>query len=110
MGKAVLARPGEPLQVVDFVDELEFYYEHLGCDLVDIVRAGDYLLIVDDEGLLVGDPQPNDAASILYGHPIFGAALIVKEGHDESGVAYCEELTSEDIHKLIQKFIRLVTR
>lgn len=110
MGKAVLAKPGEPLQIIDFVDELEFFYEHLGCDLIDIVRADEYLLIVDDEGLLVGDPQPNEAASILYGNPIFGSALIVKEGYTEIGEAICEGLTSDDIRKLIQKFLSLVRR
>lgn len=110
MGKAILAKPGEPLQVIDFVDELEFYYEHLGCDLIDIVRGGDYLIIVDDEGLFVRDPQLNEAASVLYGSPLFGAALIVKEGYSETGEAICEGLTSEDIHKFIVDFMKLIRR
>lgn len=110
MGKAILAIPGEPLRAIEFVDDLEFYYEHLGCDLIDIVRGGDYLIIVDDEGLLVGEPQLNEAASVLYGSPLFGAALIVKEGYTEIGEAFCEGLSDEDIHNFIVDFMKLVRR
>ena len=110
MKKAILAKPNNPLEVIDFIDELEYYYKHIECRCIDIVYVGDYLLIVDDEGLLTDDPQINVIASILYGHPICGNVLIVKEGYNEDGEPTCEGLTDEEIEKFHESFMRLIKK
>lgn len=110
MKKAILAKPGERLELIDFVDDLQYFYKHIGCRCIDIVYVKDYLLIVDDEGLLVDDPQVNIVASILYGHPICGNALIVKEGYNEEGEPTCEGLTDEDVEKFQASFMELIKK
>ena len=110
MKKAILAKPHQRLEVIDFVDDLEFYYKHIECRCIDIVRVKDYLLIVDDEGLLVDDPQVNTVPSVLYGYPICGNALIVKEGYNEDGEPVCEGLTDEEIGEFYESFMKLIKR
>ena len=108
MKKAILAKPGEKLEVIDFVDDLQYFYKYIECRCIDIVYVKDYLLIVDDEGLLVDDPQVNVVASIMYGHPICGNVLIVKEGYNEEGEPTCEGLTNEEIGKFNERFMKLI--
>lgn len=110
MKKAILAKPGERLEVIDFVDDLQFYYKHIECRCIDIVYVKDYLLIVDDEGLLVDDPQVNVVASIMYGHPICGNVLIVKEGYTDEGEPTCEGLTDEEVGEFHESFMRLIKK
>lgn len=45
-----------------------------GCEMVDIVRTGDGILVVDDEGIAKGLPR-NERASSMYGGHIAGDAL-----------------------------------
>lgn len=102
--KALLIKPNaEGIETLDFPKDnhLDFYYKHLDCDLIDIVKPyglneGDfpnYDLIIDDEGMLKAEPQVNTIASLLYGviehgQPIFGRAMLVKhEGAENVGMS-----------------------
>ena len=67
-------------------------------------------MIVDDGGLLVDDPQVNTVASILYGHPICGNVLIVKEGYTDESEPTCEGLTDEEIGEFHESFMRLIEK
>ena len=47
MKKAILAKPSERLELIDFVDDLQYFYKYVECRCIDIVYVKDYLLIVD---------------------------------------------------------------
>ena len=78
--------------IVEKKPGLQFYYDAIGCDTIDIVPAYamqgkvdgiSFCLVVDDEGLLVGK-QINAPASILYGarehgQPLVGNVLVCKD-------------------------------
>lgn len=66
--------------------DLDFFYEEIGTHSIEIVRFGHIgqCLIVDECGRLRESPQTNPIASLLAGQPIFGNALIAKEG-DRNG-------------------------
>lgn len=68
---------------------LNFCCEKIGCDLVEIVRPvglpSPFLMVVDEEGLLMRDPKPNFMASVLYGKMIVGSAVILKEVFTSEG-------------------------
>lgn len=81
-------------------DFLKQAYKYIGCTCIDIVSIGhDIDMIVDDEGLMKTDPQPNWLATALrtvyWAHsngeilvpvqypPICGVALLV--AHDAEG-------------------------
>lgn len=116
MQKALLIKTGgNGVETLDFPKDnhLDFYYKHLDCDLVDIVRPHgldakefpNFDLIVDDEGMLKDEPEVNTIASLLYGvvkhgQPIFGKAMLVKhEGAENVG------MTEEEIESVIQAIV-----
>lgn len=80
---------------------LKDFYKHIGCDLVQVVapyglqRLGllpeNFIMVVDEEGLLKDKPKLNMFASTFYGSPIYGNAMIVKENEEDF-----EALTEED--------------
>ena len=107
--KALLVHPAGMVEEVIFPkeDKLEWYYQQLSCDCIDIVRPygleavanmydlksllGKFSLVVDDESLLKPKPEVNPIASILYGcddhgQPLFGKVLIVKDEETEDGI------------------------
>ena len=63
---------------------LEFYYEQIGCKTIEIVRISknrtNKVFIVDEEGLLKENPEINAIASLIVKQPIYGNALLAKEG------------------------------
>lgn len=90
------------VKIIDFDtkgDNLSFYYKHLDCETIDIVRAyalTDYpllenvSLIVDDEGLYNGSTV-NILGSLLYGvlehqQPLVGNVLVCKDVHTPDGI------------------------
>jgi hypothetical protein len=87
---------GDKPQIVEFKareEGLDFYYKLLGCDTIDIVRTIDekLSLVVDDEGLLKENPQPNIPASLMYGwlehgQPLVGNALLCEREYTDEGV------------------------
>lgn len=62
---------------------LDFYYEQVGCQSIEIVRISrtraKHVLVVDEEGLLKENPQLNAIASLLAMQPIYGNALLAKD-------------------------------
>lgn len=73
---------------------LDQAYEMIDCRLIDVVYASGlkepYVMVVDDEGLLVNEPRMNVIGSILYGirehgQPIVGNAIIMKDVMTEDG-------------------------
>lgn len=111
-------------------DNLSFFYKHIGCDTVDIVRAygineipmlKDICLVVDDEGLCKGEPKINILGSLLYGlleheQPLVGNVLVCKDVHTEDGIE-TGGLTDLDIalidlslKKLVKKYNDEVAR
>jgi len=67
----------EIIERPDEQDKLDFWYEHIGCSCIDIVDCvnNKYCLVVDDGGWLVGEPQVNSYASLMYGFLKHGQAL-----------------------------------
>ena len=122
MKKTILLKPFKEFEVIDFKDDLHYYYEKIQCECIDIVQphimnhldkkfqSKQFCLIVDDEGLLVENPQLNLYASTVYGNTIFGNALVCKELHTEDGI-YTVGLNDDDIEvffKAIQDAIEKV--
>lgn len=69
----------------DIRTQLDQLYELIGCRTIEIVRLpGDAALIVDEEGAINGSMM-NRIASLLYGHPIFGTALLCSIIHTNDG-------------------------
>ena len=97
----------------NFRPDLDFYYNAIGCDTVDIVSAYAFSdidglenvqLIVDDNGLMTDSPQVNILASLLYGcrkhgQPIVGNAIVAGFDPDTSETV---PLTDEQIQHIIQ--------
>lgn len=91
---------------------LKDFYENIGCNLVQVVmpyglqRIGllgeNYIMVVDEEGLLKDEPKLNVFASTFYGSPIYGNAMIVKENEEDF-----EALTEED-HREIRVAIAIL--
>ena len=72
MEKYILLDTENNFEVIERPDEqrkLDFWYEHIGCQCIDIVDCvnNKYCLVVDDGGWLVGEPQVNSYASLMYG-------------------------------------------
>lgn len=97
MKTALLITTNEEFQEIEFFNELEYYYEHIGCDMIQIVipyalqeasgKCEDLIMIVDEEGLLKADPKLNIYASAFYGSPVYGNVMIVKDaGEDFDGM------------------------
>lgn len=55
--------------------ELQELYALIGCDLIQVVNAGERILIVDEEGMLTGRPI-NATASLLAQQPIVGDVVL----------------------------------
>lgn len=80
---------------------LRALYHHLQCRAVDVIRLTDSIdLWVDDEAMLVSEPQVNTVLTnitIAFGHyfqPIHGAGLFLS-GNDKTGAT--ETLTPEQV-------------
>lgn len=108
--KAVVFKANGLAMVVDFPegeDKLHWYYDTIGCRCIDIVKPygleqvakmydlkaylDKFSMVVDDEGLLVDEPQVNVVASLLYGaddhgQVLCGDVLIVKDEETEEGI------------------------
>ena len=124
MKKAILLKSNLSVELVDFVeDSLEFYYKHIECNLIDIVRPYNleslgyefkkhkFILIVDDEGLLKNNFKINLHASLAYGDGLAGHVLVCKEEYTDNGIITVG-LTEEDVDifnkgmsKLVDKLI-----
>ena len=80
---------------------LNSLYHYLDCRAVDVIRLTDSIdLWVDDEAMLVSEPQVNTVLTnitIAFGHyfqPIHGAGLFLS-GNDKTGAT--ETLTPEQV-------------
>lgn len=75
---------------------LEMMYEHIKCRLVAkvTVPVGDdhFDLWLDDEGLLVNDPQLNLRATVFAGQDIYGTVLLMR-----SSGQHIATLTPDDV-------------
>lgn len=90
---AELLTKGKELQVKEIQPKdaergftLEECYEHIGCDLVEVVNLNDgRIIILDEEGLLKADPVINFIATGLASHaykqffPIVGNCILCKD-------------------------------
>lgn len=106
--KSMMIHPNGFTEILDFPegDKLSWYYEKIGCDLIDVVEPyalahiadvygleslrGKFCLIVDDEGLLKEKPEINLIASLLYGadhhgQALFGNVIVAKNDYTEEG-------------------------
>lgn len=109
----------------DVKERLEYYYEKLECDTVDIVSAfeyenekvcgseGKFCLIVDDEGLLK-ENTVNLYASLAYGFHlhkqyIMGKALILQDRLTEDGKISCG-LTKEDVDTFRKAVFNIINK
>lgn len=107
--KSLLIKTNGAVELVDFPEEnkLNWYYEQIGCDCIDIVSPygleeiaetydlrsllGKFCIICDDEALLKEKPEVNVIASLLYGvdshgQPLCGNVLIAKNEYTPEGV------------------------
>ncbi len=98
--KALKIKSNMGIEVIDLhEDEFEYKFQAMqkaiDCDCIDIVHAVNlpepYCMVVDDEGLLVGQPIVNLVASYLYGtlehsQPICGDVLIMKDEYTDEGL------------------------
>lgn len=122
MTKIILLKPLHDYEVLDFKNDLDFYYDKIKCDCIDIVspyalndmsrkfKSKHFCLIVDDEGLLVQDPKMNLIGTMAYGNRIFGNILVCREKMTDKGVITIG-LTDDDIDvffKTVQNVIDLV--
>lgn len=114
MKTVLLITTNDEFKKVKFENSLEFYYKQIGCDMIEIVpirsliqlneKCENYTMIVDEEGLLKSKPKLNIYASVLYGSPIYGNAVIVKDiGEDFDG------LEEEDHAELAGTMAELIT-
>lgn len=96
MRKVIVLQESAWMSIVNFEEGLDFYYKNLDCDLIDIVRPyalikkslkfNDFILIVDDEGLLKANPKVNVFATLAYGSTICGKVMVAKEEYTEDDV------------------------
>ena len=97
MKTALLITTDDKFGEIEFDNNLEFFYKNIGCDLIEIVplRAlqelahlgENFIMVVDEEGLLKDQPKLNIYASVFYGSMIYGNAIIVKDdGEDFVGL------------------------
>lgn len=97
MSTALLITTDDKFEQIEFEKNLDFYYEHIECDIIEIayLRAlydlgglsNNFIMVVDEEGLLKDNPKLNIYASAFCGTPIFGNVMIVKDdGEDFAGL------------------------
>lgn len=76
--------------------QLKSMYEHIGCELVEVVNIGENDIYVDEEGLLNLLPTTNFFMWKGYPQPLAGNGLIL--GYDDStGDSTDVTLTVEDV-------------
>jgi len=96
-------------KAVEIDPDLDTYYEMLHCRCIDIAnrRIGRkrYDIIVDDEGLLIGDPLIS--AIGCMGNPMLAGALLIVN-HDEEGAM--TSLTSNDLAYIARNITHMGTR
>lgn len=101
-------------QIVEIPENRDWRWpsQQIGCDLIDIVRTDglghEFVMIVDDEGLLKEDPMINMIASVLYGFKkhgefLVGDVLIMRE--DEEDLA---GLDSDQIDEVFLKIAEMM--
>lgn len=57
---------------------LKEFYEMIDCKMIEIVPCPDgKIMVVDEEGLLKANPQPNIPASIIAKRHIVGTAVVL---------------------------------
>lgn len=90
---------------------LPFCYKHIGCNLIELVRPKglrrtSFVMVIDEEGLLIDMPELNFIASYLYEthkhlQPIVGNVLIVQEVETDEGVdlAFLDKDTAKSLAK-----------
>lgn len=111
---AILLDGKKAPQVIEFTaeqdtdKELEYFYEKIGCDCIDIVHTSldDTCIVVDDEGLFKQPLEINVIASMLYGfqvhgQPIVGKGVLTAEICTMNG-AKCVGFDYEVAHKLAE--------
>lgn len=121
MEKLILVKPNDVMRLLDFDsnsdDNLDFYYKHIECDLIDIVqpyavreeldKCNDLILIVDDEGAIKNNPKLNVFASLVCGQPIYGNVLVAKEQARDDGL-YTVGLNMQDVKEFENALSRLI--
>jgi len=84
----------ELVEISEDAEPMDALREMIGCEHLEVVRPNGlpegYVMIVDEEGLLKGQPKLNVYGSYLYemhkhGHPIVGNAVIVSEELTDDG-------------------------
>ena len=89
-------------------DTLRGMQEFVG-GYIEIVRPAylrrPYVMIVNEEGLLKGLPI-NNTGSLLYGAPIVGDVLILKEGFNDDGEPDLLSLDMDEAHNLLDELMR----
>ena len=97
MSTALLITTDDKFREIEFENTLDFYYKHIECDLIEITTprvlrkigglSDNFIMIVDEEGLLKNNPKLNIYASTFRGMPIYGNVMIVKDnGEDFEGL------------------------
>ena len=96
----VIVRPRTGLEVVRFEPKLEWYYENLECEYIDIqerwIGGNLYDIVCDDEGLLKEEVIPSACDST--GQAVFCGNLLICH-HDGEGNE--TGLTEEEVNELL---------
>lgn len=95
------------VEVMDIEDELQTYYDLIGCDLIDIVsrRIGGkvYSIVCDDEGALIDKPKVSAWDEDMMPR-LFGNLVITNRDGPELA-----SLTAEDVDRILNKVVRWST-
>lgn len=118
MKTALLITTDEKFQEIEFFNELDYFYKHIECDLIEIVRpialqqvtdtCENLIMIVDEEGLLRDSPKLNIYASAFYGRPLYGNVMIVKEIETPDGLDFAG-MERDDHKELSAAMVKLFT-
>lgn len=79
---------------------LDGYMEHVRPHLL----PHPFCMLVNDEGLLRDNLNVNIIASLLYGHPIYGTVVFMKDGWNRTGERDVVGLTQDEIKGLLLHF------
>lgn len=117
MKTALLITTDEKFQEIEFENSLEFFYKHIGCDLIKITNpralrkladlSDSFIMVVDEERLLRDNPKLNIYGSTFRGMPIYGNVMIVKEVMTNDGLDF-DGLTREDHEELSAAIVKLL--
>lgn len=115
MKTALLITTDDKFVEVEFENSLEFFYKHLNCDMIEVTNlralrqlgglSKEFIMVVDEEGLLKDDPKLNIYASTFRGMSIYGNVMIVKDNGE-----YFEGLAQEDHERLSLAIKKLLTQ